>query len=78
MPNTPPTTIARTVAELVTADMTAAGLSVSELAGRSGIPKVTLTRALNGGSFRMGDLGKVADVLGRKPSEWFAVAEQLR
>lgn len=60
------------------ADIEAAGLSVSDLATRSGISKDTLTRALGGGSFKVVDLAQVADVLGRTPPEWFAVAEQPR
>lgn len=47
-------------------------------ATRSGISKDTLTRALGGGSFKVVDLAQVADVLGRTPPEWFAVAEQPR
>lgn len=65
----------RTISELVTAAMSAAGLSVSDLATRSGIPRATLARKLASGSFRMGELGKVADVLGRRPSDWFRIAE---
>lgn len=38
----------RTVSQLITADRIAAGLTVADLATRSGIPKVTLTRALAG------------------------------
>lgn len=68
--------LCRTIAAIVAADMHAAGLSVSELAIRSGVPRATLARALNGGVFRVGPLAKVADVLGRKPSEWFKIAEQ--
>lgn len=65
----------RTVAELITADMTAAGLSVDQLAVRAGTPKVTLKRALSSGLFKIDPLARVALVLGRRPSEWFAVAE---
>jgi len=75
MPSITPTDLARAVADRVAADMHAAGLSVAELAARAGIPTVTLTRALDGGTFRMGALAEVAQVLGRRPSEWFAAAE---
>lgn len=78
MPTTHPSVddMQRTISELVAVDMAAAGLSVSDLAIRAGIPRAPLARKLASGSFRMGELGRLADVLGRRPSEWFKIAEQ--
>jgi len=80
MPNnitTPPViTLCRTIAELVTADMTAAGLSVTDLAIRSGMSRRKLVRRLAGAPLMASELAALGLVLGRRPSEWFRIVEQ--
>lgn len=50
------------------------GLSQSQLAELSGIPRVSIQRYESGGSIRVEDLGTLAWALGRNPGELLAAA----
>ncbi len=69
------TTMCQTVTELVAADMRAANLTVTELSERSGMSRRKLIRRLAGAPLKASELAALGLVLGRRPSEWFRIAE---
>lgn len=64
------------VAAAIRADMEAAGLPVGVLARRTGIPRARLVHRLAGAGLVTSELEVLALALGRRPSEWLAMAEQ--
>lgn len=71
--NTPLTRLA----EVVTADLNAAGISENSASERTGIARSTLKRRLTTGDFTYGELWKIADLLQTTPAKIQARAEQV-
>lgn len=88
MPTTSPNTVAapnevdtsnpfvQALTAAVAADMRAANLTVTELSERAGLSRRKLARRLAGAPLKMSELAALGLVLGRRPSEWFKIAEQ--
>lgn len=59
------------------AEMRAANLTVTELSEPSGLSRRKLVRRLAGAPLKASELAALGLVLGRRPSQWFAVAERV-